>query len=90
MSAVTEKSRLLQHQDLAHTKLSSSLDHEQSSVEIPVSQYGEAHRTGGDLIKSIIYGGLDAVINTESTVAAVFGEQPEKSEVSVLHRTQCL
>lgn len=33
----------------------------------------EAHLTGGDLIKSIVYGGLDAVINSESTVAAVFG-----------------
>lgn len=28
----------------------------------------------GDLIKSVIYGGLDAVINSASTVAAVYGE----------------
>ena len=33
----------------------------------------ESHSTGGDLIKSIIYGGLDAVINSESTVSAVYG-----------------
>lgn len=28
----------------------------------------------GDIIKSVIYGGLDAVINSASTVAAVYGE----------------
>ena len=33
----------------------------------------ESHSTGGDLIKSMIFGGLDGIINSESTVSAVFG-----------------
>ena len=53
------------------TGLLSAIDPVDTAVSVP--SHKESHLSGGDLIKSIVYGGLDAVINSESTVAAVFG-----------------
>lgn len=39
----------------------------------PPPPHIEKHKAGGDLIKSMVFGGLDAIINSESTVSAVFG-----------------
>lgn len=58
------------------------IEPEETSIPVPLSAtevHKEEHLSGGDLIKSIIFGGLDAVINSESTVAAVYGVCHERS-----------
>lgn len=45
---------------------------------------GEHHRTGGQYIKSMVYGGLDGIITTFAVVAGVAGAKLEASIVLIL------